>query len=102
MYERIAALPEKIGKVRQPGGEQLDLIGLYKGALGAVGELWAYGQQAIVASGEAGVAASWGLKKVRSNSLPCSAFLSPSSPHLKCTTLSAPNVNPAPEAIPTL
>ena len=64
MYERIAALPEKIGKVRQPGGEQLDLIGLYKGALGAVGELWEYGQQAIVGSGEAGAAVSWGLKKV--------------------------------------
>jgi len=69
VYARIAALPEKVGKVRQPGGEQLDLIGLYKGALGAVGELWAYGQQAIVASGEAGVAASWGLKKVRGYSL---------------------------------
>ena len=65
VYKRIAALPEKIGKVRQPGGEQLDLIGLYKGALGAVGELWAYGQQAIAASGEAGVAASWGLKVLR-------------------------------------
>ena len=65
VYKRIAALPEKIGKVRQPGGEQLDLIGLYKGALGAVGELWEYGQQTIVASGERrGVAASWGLKKV--------------------------------------
>ena len=64
VYERIAALPEKIGKVRQPGGEQLDLIGLYKGALGAVGELWLYGQQTRVGSGEAGVAASWGLKKV--------------------------------------
>jgi hypothetical protein len=69
VYARIAALPEKVGKVRQPGGEQLDLIGLYKGALGAVGELWAYGQQAIVASGEAGVAASWGLKKVRGAAL---------------------------------
>ena len=89
VYKRIAALPEKIGKVRQPGGEQLDLIGLYKGALGAIGELWAYGQQAIAASGEAGVAASWGLKKVRTNSLPCSSFLNPSSPHPKRTTLSA-------------
>ena len=69
VYARIAALPEKVGKVRQPGGEQLDLIGLYEGALGAVGELWAYGQQAIVASGEAGVAASWGLKKVRGAAL---------------------------------
>ena len=100
VYKRIAALPEKIGKVRQPGGEQLDLIGLYKGALGAIGELWAYGQKAIAASGEAGVAASWGLKKVRTYSLPCSAFLNPSSPHPKCTTLSAPSVNPTPEAIP--
>ena len=66
VYKRIAALPEKSGKVRQPGGdERLDLIGLYKGALGAVCELWEYGQQAIVASGEAEVVASWGLKKVR-------------------------------------
>ena len=73
VYERIEALPEKSGKVRQPGGEQLDLIGLYKGALGAVGELWEYGQQAIVASGEAGVAASWGLKKVWG--LACLLFL---------------------------
>ena len=64
MYARIEALPERIGKVRQPGGEQLDLLGLYKGALGAVGELWEYGQQAIRESGEAGAAASWGLKKV--------------------------------------
>ena len=63
-YDRIAALTEKSGKVRQPGGAQLDLVGLYKGALGAVGELWAYGQRAIAASGEAGVAASWGIKKV--------------------------------------
>ena len=74
VYKRIAALPEKIGKVRQPGGEQLDLIGLYKGALGAIGELWAYGQQAIVGSGEAGVAASWGIKKVRT--WPALLFLS--------------------------
>eukprot|EP00964_Phaeocystis_antarctica_P130731 scaffold94603_cov105-Phaeocystis_antarctica.AAC.1 len=50
VYERIAALPEKIAKVRQPGGEQLDLIGLYKGALLALGEMWEYGQQAIAAS----------------------------------------------------
>ena len=56
---------KKVGKVRQPGGEQLNLIGLYKGALSAIGELWAYGQQAIAASGEAGVGGSWGIKKVR-------------------------------------
>ena len=77
VYKRIAALPEKIGKVRQPGGEQLDLIGLYKGALGAVGELWEYGQQTIVGSGEAGVTASWGLKKVLGPSLLCSSYCAP-------------------------
>ena len=39
--ERIAALPEKNDEVRQPGGEQLDLVGLYKASLGAIGErLW--------------------------------------------------------------
>ena len=63
-FDRIIALLEKSGKVQQPGGKQLDLVGLYKGALGAVGELWEYGQRAIAASREAGVAASWGIKKV--------------------------------------
>ena len=73
-FDRVTALTEISGKVQQPGGDQLDLVGLYKGALGAVGELWAYGQQAIAASGEAGVAASWGIKKVcaPSPSLRCS------------------------------
>jgi hypothetical protein len=75
VYERVAALLEKSGKVQQPGGAQLDLVGLYKGALGAVGELWAYGQRAIAASAEAGVAASWGLKKVCAPS-PCLALSS--------------------------
>ena len=65
VYLRIAALPQIDGKVQQPRGEQLDLLGLYKGALGAVGKLWEYGQQALVASGEAAAAASWGIKKVR-------------------------------------
>ena len=67
-FDRVAALTEISGKVQQPAGKQLDLVGLYKGALGAVGELWAYGQRAIAASGEAGVAASWGIKKVRAPS----------------------------------
>ena len=67
-FDRVAALAEISGKVQQPAGAQLDLVGLYKGALGAVGELWAYGQRAIAASGEAGVAASWGIKKVRAPS----------------------------------
>ena len=35
VYERVAALPEMSGKVQQPGGAQLNLVGLYKGALGA-------------------------------------------------------------------
>ena len=69
-YERIATLPERSGEVRQPGGEQLDLVGLYKGGLGAVGELWEYGQQAIVASGEAGVAAWWGILKAKPSQKP--------------------------------
>ena len=77
VYKRIAALPEKSGKVRQPGGEQLDLIGLYKGALGETGELWEYGQQTIVGSGEASVTASWGLKKVLGPSLLCSSYCDP-------------------------
>ena len=79
-YERIATLPERSDEVRQPGGEQLDLIGLYKGGLGAVGELWEYGQQAIVASGEAGVAAWWGILKAQ----PIPAPLDPN--HLKYST----------------
>ena len=72
-FDRVAALTEISGKVQQPGGAQLDLVGLYKGALGAVGELWAYGQRAIAARGEAGVAASWGIKKVCA-ALPCAVL----------------------------
>ena len=79
-YERVARLPERSEGVRQPGGEQLDLIGLYKGGLGAVGELWEYGQQAIVASGEAGVTAWWGILKAQ----PIPAPLDPN--HLKYST----------------
>ena len=65
VFPRIAALPEKNDEVRQPGGEQLDLLGLYKASLGAIGELWEYGQQVIVASGEAGVVAWWGILKAQ-------------------------------------
>ena len=77
-FDRITALAEISGKVQQPGGKELDLVGLYKGALGAVGALWAYGQRAIAASGEAGVAASWGIKKVCALS-PCRALSSTSN-----------------------
>ena len=74
-FDRVAALTEISSKVQQLGGAQLDLVGLYKGALGAVGELWEYGQRAIAASGEAGVAASWGIKKVCAPSpLPCAVL----------------------------
>jgi len=65
VYQRIAAVPQKLDWVHQPDGEQLDLIRLYKGALGALGELWEYGQQVVVASGEADVKVSWSLKKAR-------------------------------------
>ena len=30
VFASIAALPEKTGKVRQPGGTSLDLLGLYR------------------------------------------------------------------------
>ena len=65
VYQRIAVVPEKLDWVHQPDGSQLDLIGLYKGALGALGELWKYGQQVVDESGEEGVAVSWSLKKAR-------------------------------------
>ena len=65
VYQRIAKVPERRPKVHQPGGAQLDLIGLYKGALSALGGLWEYGQQVVVESGERGVAVSWSLKKAR-------------------------------------
>ena len=64
--ERIKTLPEKKDQVmHQPGGTALDLIEFYKGALGAIGELWTFGQKAIQASGEEDVAASWSIKKAR-------------------------------------
>ena len=67
VYQRIAKVPERRDWVHQPqpDGAQLDLIGLYKGALGALGELWEYGQQVVLESGEEGVAVSWSLKKAR-------------------------------------
>ena len=67
VFQRIAKVPERRDWVHQPqpDGAQLDLIGLYKGALGALGELWKYGQQVVLESGEEGVAVSWSLKKAR-------------------------------------
>jgi len=61
--ERISTLGGESGKVRQPGGRSLELIGLYRGALSAVGELWHFGTRVIEASGEAGVGMSWSIKK---------------------------------------
>ena len=49
-------------KERQPGGKDLDIFGLFKGALGAIGELWAYGLEVREASGERDADLSWGLK----------------------------------------
>ena len=49
-------------KEHQPGGKDLDIFGLFKGALGAIGELWAYGLQVREASGEHDAELSWGLK----------------------------------------
>ena len=50
--EKIKQLEERRNKERQPGGRDLDIIGLFKGALGAIGELWAYGLEVREASGE--------------------------------------------------
>ena len=63
VFASIAALPEKTGKVRQPGGTSLDLLGLYRGALAALPGLWRLAGAIAEASGEAGVHASWGVKK---------------------------------------
>ena len=63
VFAAIAALPEKTGKVRQPGGTSLDLLGLYRGALAALPGLWRLAGAIAEASGEAGVHASWGVKK---------------------------------------
>jgi len=49
-------------KERQPGGKDLDIFGLFKGALGAIGELWAYGLEVRAASGEHDAGLTWGLK----------------------------------------
>ena len=50
-------------KEHQPGGKDLDIFGLFKGALGAIGELWAYGLKVREASGEHDAELSWGIKK---------------------------------------
>ena len=65
VFASIAALPEKTGKVRQPGGTSLDLLGLYRGALAALPGLWRLAGAIAEASGEAGVHASWGVKKAQ-------------------------------------
>ena len=75
--ERIKTLPEKKDQVHQPGGTALDLIKFYKGALGAIGELWTFGQKAIDASGEEDVAASWSIKKARTQRSYCSTHPNP-------------------------
>ena len=71
--------------MQQPGGEQLDIIGLYKGALGALEHLWQYGQQALEVSGEAAgpralVSAAWGIKKAPSMPVTLTVYLSRTKP----------------------
>ena len=85
VFGRILALPEKRGTMQQPGGEQLDIIGLYKGALGALEHLWQYGQQALEVSGEAAgpralVSAAWGIKKAPSMPVTLTIYLSRTKP----------------------
>jgi len=62
-FEKIKKLEERRNKERHPGGRDLDIIGLFKGALGAIGELWAYGLEVRAASGEHDAGLSWGVKK---------------------------------------
>ena len=62
-FEKITQLEERRNKERQPGGRDLDIFGLFKGALGAIGELWAYGLEVREASGEHDAGLSWGIKK---------------------------------------
>ena len=50
-------------KERQPRGKDLNISRLFKGALGAIGELWAYGLEVREASGEHDAGLSWGIKK---------------------------------------
>eukprot|EP00966_Prymnesium_polylepis_P153401 3543226-Prymnesium_polylepis.1 len=64
--DRVAQLPEKPSKKEaQPGGKDLTVQGLYEGAMGASGALWSLGERVAEASGEEGVAMSWGLKKAQ-------------------------------------
>ena len=62
-FEKIKQLEERRKKEHQPGGKELDIVGLFKGALGAIGELWAYGLEVREASGERDAGLSWGIKK---------------------------------------
>ena len=98
VFGRILALPDKPSTIQQPGGEQLDLIGLYKGALGALEELWKYGQQALEASGEAAgpralVSAAWSIKKAPSMALTLILYLSRTKP--SSSKLPVPELEPA-------
>ena len=62
-FEKIKKLKERRSKEHQSGGKKLDIFGLFEGALGAIGELWAYGLEVREASGERDAGLSWGIKK---------------------------------------
>ena len=62
-FEKIEQLKERRKQEHQPGGRGLDIIGLFKGALGAICELWAYGLAVRKASGERDAELSWDIKK---------------------------------------
>ena len=64
-FEQISKLPEENGKVCQPGGKELTILGLFEGALGAIGALWEYGLEVRKASGEPDAGLSWGIKKTQ-------------------------------------
>ena len=64
-FEKIKKLKERRSKEHQPGGKKLDILGLFEGALGAIGELWAYGLEVREASGERDAGLSWGIKKTQ-------------------------------------
>ena len=57
----------------QPGGKELTILGLFEGALGAIGALWEYGLEVRKASGEPTAGLSWGIKKTQCARRPSTA-----------------------------
>ena len=57
-FARIEQLEEKNGKAPQPGGAGLDILGLYRGALGALPALWDLGLEVVATAARRGAALS--------------------------------------------